>query len=501
MDPGRGRGRGRGRSPGGGDHPGSRGKSSRPSSHSSHRHRPLGADGSSSDEKPFSSRDAMSQNRKRNSLQNPRGGFSRYPGRGTPLGCVYRPKTPLGNGLSIADDVEEPNKSLEDSMSSTERLLPIHTAPSCSSIGSNQSDCSVASNSVNEGDSALMPAISGSLDMQPDTTSIRLEEEARDGAANLDFSDKLNIVPLQNQTEPHLPFQAGVNDQLSQEKCSNNAASGGDSEQQAVFKPFDICLPNTGTTFKLKPSLLVKNREKRNEVRCAKNEVQGEILRSGMVLLKNYLRLDDQKKIVKLCRDIGLGPGGFYQPIYRDGGRMHLKMMSLGKSWNPDRSEYVEHRPIDGAAAPTFPSEFYPLVERAIKASRVLIERNDKSTCAEDILPSLSPNICVVNFYSQSGRLGLHQDKDESQDSLRKGLPVVSFSIGDAGDFLFGDQRDVEKAKNVLLESGDVLVFGGKSRHIFHGNVGPRGMEHCDLQELERASHAGEAGHMLNLSA
>ena len=61
------------------------------------------------------------------------------------------------------------------------------------------------------------------------------------------------------------------------------------------------------------------------------------------------------------------------------------------------------------------------------------------------------------------------QDKDESQESLDRRLPVVSFSIGDAGEFLYGDQRDVEKAEKVLLESGDVLIFGGMSRHVFHG--------------------------------
>ncbi len=46
---------------------------------------------------------------------------------------------------------------------------------------------------------------------------------------------------------------------------------------------------------------------------------------------------------------------------------------------------------------------------------------------------------------------------------------MVSFSIGDTAEFLYGDQRDVDKAEKVSLESGDVLVFGGESRHIFHG--------------------------------
>lgn len=48
-------------------------------------------------------------------------------------------------------------------------------------------------------------------------------------------------------------------------------------------------------------------------------------------------------------------------------------------------------------------------------------------------------------------------------------MPVVSFSIGDSAEFLYGDERDVDKADKVLLESGDALLFGGKSRHVFHG--------------------------------
>uniref|UniRef100_A0A6M2EBN3 DNA N(6)-methyladenine demethylase n=1 Tax=Populus davidiana TaxID=266767 RepID=A0A6M2EBN3_9ROSI len=565
RDLGRSRGRGRGRdrgggpwrSPGGGAHWVPKGRSSDHSSHSSYS---VGPDESSSGEKPFSNRD-------RNSQPNSRRCFPSYP---NSAGNIFCQEEPLEN------------KSLEDSMSSTGRMLHDQSAPSCSSLGSNQSDCSVASNSVNKGDSALMPAISGSRDMKSDIVSAPLEKGAKDGAVHRDFSRKLNstvplqnqneshlsfqekdpnnvvsagdsgcseqqavvepcdvclpktgttpklkpdcsvasnsvnkddsalmpaisgsrsmnsdivsaplekgakdgamhrdfslklnsTVPLQNQNESHLSFEAGANDQLSQEKDPNIVVSAGDSgcsEQQAEVEPFDICLPKTGTTPKLKPSLLVKNREKRNDVRRAADGVTGRILRSGMVLLKNYLSLHDQIKIIKLCRDIGLGPGGFYQPVYRDGGRMHLKMMSLGKSWDPDRGKYVEHRPFDGAKAPIFPSVFHPLVERAIKDSHALIEINSKSTAAEDILPSMSPNICVVNFYSESGRLGLHQDKDESPESLRTGLPVVSFSIGDIGEFLYGDQRDVEKAEKVKLESGDVLIFGGVSRHIFHG--------------------------------
>ena len=61
------------------------------------------------------------------------------------------------------------------------------------------------------------------------------------------------------------------------------------------------------------------------------------------------------------------------------------------------------------------------------------------------------------------------QDKDETTQSLRRKLPVVSFSIGDSAKFLFSDKRDPDNADKEVLESGDVLIFGGESRLIFHG--------------------------------
>ena len=77
------------------------------------------------------------------------------------------------------------------------------------------------------------------------------------------------------------------------------------------------------------------------------------------------------------------------------------------------------------------------------------------------------------------------QDRGETQESLNKGLPVVSFSVGNTAEFLYGDERDVDKATKVLLESGDVLIFGGKSRHIFHGveAILPNTTPHALLEE------------------
>ncbi|KAE8099059.1 hypothetical protein FH972_017070 [Carpinus fangiana] len=235
-------------------------------------------------------------------------------------------------------------------------------------------------------------------------------------------------------------------------------------------KPFDICLSGIRSCAKYTGSLNGKNRENLNEMGHIKVEgTKQRILRPGMVLLKQYITLSEQVEMVKNCRDLGLGPGGFYQPGFQGGGKLHLQMMCLGMDWDPQTKKYEDRRHFDGSEPPCIPHEFSLLVKRAIQDAHALVKKECRVSNVEDILPSMSPNICIVNFYTTSGKLGLHQDRDESSESLSKGLPVVSLSVGDSAEFLYGDQRNVEEAERVVLESGDVLIFGGKSRHIFHG--------------------------------
>ncbi|XP_023642803.1 uncharacterized protein LOC17893270 isoform X2 [Capsella rubella] len=253
---------------------------------------------------------------------------------------------------------------------------------------------------------------------------------------------------------------SSVEDQSSTAQQSGAAEN---SSNESSTRPFDLFLEKKGIG--LKPSRLEMNREKRK----AAKGYTGIVIRPGMVLLKNYLSIDDQVMIVNKCRQLGLGEGGFYQPGYRDEAKMHLKMMCLGKNWDPETSRYGEVRPIDGSNPPKIPAEFYQFVEKAIKESQSLAASNSNEKRGEVIIPFMSPDICIVNFYTSTGRLGLHRDKDESERSIQKGLPVVSFSIGDSAEFLYGDQWDEDAAETLVLESGDVLLFGGKSRNVLHG--------------------------------
>ena len=116
-----------------------------------------------------------------------------------------------------------------------------------------------------------------------------------------------------------------------------------------------------------------------------------------------------QLNIINKCRELGCGPGGFYQPGYNDGAKLHCYMMCLGLGWNPQTASYGERRCHDNAAPPLLPNEFISLVCRALDHSHSLIKRNLKADNVDNVLPKMSPDVCIVNFYTSSGRLGLHQ--------------------------------------------------------------------------------------------
>ena len=133
-----------------------------------------------------------------------------------------------------------------------------------------------------------------------------------------------------------------------------------------------------------------------------------QVIRPGMVLLRGFLTEATQMAIIQTCRRLGMGPGGFYTPEYANGSRMKLRMMCLGRDWDPQARRYQEVRK-DGAKTPSIPLEFHALVQAAVGAAQSL----------ESVpVPSLTPDLCIVNFYESGGRLGLHQDKDESIETI-----------------------------------------------------------------------------------
>jgi alkylated DNA repair protein (DNA oxidative demethylase) len=148
------------------------------------------------------------------------------------------------------------------------------------------------------------------------------------------------------------------------------------------------------------------------------------------------------------------GPAGGYVPTVRGGGKMHVRMTCLGRHWNPQTYTYTSTRAdYDNEPVAPVPADWVAL------ASRI----------AADAGFAFEPDVCLINFYGADGRMGLHQDKDESPAAIEAGHPVVSISIGDTARFLFGGLKRRETVESLLLESGDAFVFGGPSRLRYHG--------------------------------
>jgi DNA oxidative demethylase len=75
------------------------------------------------------------------------------------------------------------------------------------------------------------------------------------------------------------------------------------------------------------------------------------------------------------------------------------------------------------------------------------------------------PEACLVNHYVVGAKLGSHADTDEETYDA----PVVSVSLGDAATFHVGGLKRSDPKVRLRLESGDVVILGGKSRLAYHG--------------------------------
>jgi DNA alkylation damage repair protein AlkB len=136
---------------------------------------------------------------------------------------------------------------------------------------------------------------------------------------------------------------------------------------------------------------------------------------------------------------------------------MRLKMACLGKHWNAKTYQYEPTRSdYDGLRVQRIPDDLIQLATRA----------------AAEASMSIEPDICILNLYAETSRLGLHQDKDERPETIQAGIPVVSISLGDSAKFLVGGMKRKDAVRVIIVQSGDAIVMGGPSRLRFHGVSG-----------------------------
>jgi DNA oxidative demethylase len=174
----------------------------------------------------------------------------------------------------------------------------------------------------------------------------------------------------------------------------------------------------------------------------------------GAIHLPHYLSIEQQRALIEQCNALVDGAVPAYVPIVRGGGKMHVRMLCLGRHWNPKTYQYESTRAdFDGLPAPPLPANLQALAMEIAATAGMAI----------------SPDLCILNYYDADGRMGLHQDKDEGTASIAAGIPVVSVSLGDTARFLFGGLKRRDVVDAIQLESGDAFVFGGPARLRYHG--------------------------------
>jgi alkylated DNA repair protein (DNA oxidative demethylase) len=138
----------------------------------------------------------------------------------------------------------------------------------------------------------------------------------------------------------------------------------------------------------------------------------------------------------------------FFAPLTPWGKPMSVRMTSAGRyGWFTDRTgyRYIDRHP-GGTPWPPIPGSVLAVWRALVSEERL-------------------PDCCLVNWYGPRARMGMHRDADEKDFSW----PVLSISLGDSALFRMGGAERGDRTTSVLLDSGDVVVFGGAARLAYHG--------------------------------
>ncbi len=170
---------------------------------------------------------------------------------------------------------------------------------------------------------------------------------------------------------------------------------------------------------------------------------------TGFRLCPGHLDRDAQEELLAAVREVLQRAPLFTPRMPKSGRPFSVRMSNCGAlGWVSDEGgyRYQASHPQTGTAWPPIPSSLTHLW-------RQLAGFPDP------------PEACLINFYGAHAKMGLHQDRDETEFDA----PVISISLGDTCLFRVGGCKRNEPSRSVRLSSGDVVVLGGASRLAFHG--------------------------------
>lgn len=180
-------------------------------------------------------------------------------------------------------------------------------------------------------------------------------------------------------------------------------------------------------------------------------EPSAEIMAEGAVLLRSAALPFEADLLSALAQITEQAP--FRHMVTPGGFVMSVAMTNCGAAgWITDRTGYRYDRndPESGRPWPPMPECFLELAQSAATRAGY---------------PYFRPDACLINRYEPGARLSLHQDKNERDFAN----PIVSVSLGLPATFQFGGLKRTDPVKRYALRHGDVAVWGGPSRLLYHG--------------------------------
>ena len=171
-------------------------------------------------------------------------------------------------------------------------------------------------------------------------------------------------------------------------------------------------------------------------------------LGEGITLLRGFA---DTSQLFPLVESIA-SRAPFRHLVTPGGQTMSVAMTNCGPvGWVSDRSgyRYSSRDPMTDRDWPPMPAEFRKLALDAATAGG---------------FPDFEPDACLINRYASGARLTAHRDADEQNFAQ----PIVSVSMGLPASFAFYGLARGGKGRAVALTDGDVLVWGGPSRLVYH---------------------------------
>ena len=174
------------------------------------------------------------------------------------------------------------------------------------------------------------------------------------------------------------------------------------------------------------------------------------VLSNGVRHAPEYLDRAQQEVLVEAIRAV-VAEAPLFVPVMPGTGKpMSVRMTNCGQlGWVTDKERgyrYQSTHPETGKPWPAMPEQLLD-IWRDVSGSQKL------------------PEACLVNFYDDAARMGMHQDRDEQDLETA----VVSISLGNACLFRVGGTSRKDRTQSFRLSSGDVVVLGGEGRLCFHG--------------------------------